>query len=181
MKIEGLEFTVSGPMIGPHWTDPKDGNRYHFWLRAEANPNASDEDRQRNDTSRPVSPYMVREDRGRVILYRNPPLNVGRYDDGYFKTRYLDASAKANREVVSEVLRRCKDEGLFEKALQANAEKAANERRATFLKFVDDIREAITEAMPNLGAEAMALAGTIREASDDALFAVGKAIVRGGR
>lgn len=135
-QINGLGMNAGSSMIGPHWTDDA-GNRFHFWLSSERKPG---EDVMRG--YQPVRPLQIkpefnpskRDYSNPPILFMNCPMNADgsykdRYQEGYFQTRKLNATAKKNAPLVAEVLRRCEEEKLFEKAEAEELAKLEREER----------------------------------------------------
>lgn len=158
-KLNNLHMIVRAGMTGVGWYD-RNGHRYHIWLQTEAD--------------KPVTPYAIRpEPKGKPILYVNPPGDIGRYDPGYFQSRRLDATAKANAALVAEALRRAEAEGLYEQAVAANEaeerERLARERA----ERLDRARSALRERRERHQASpaTVALIDALLAAADDALLA----------
>lgn len=125
--IHNLSVHASGSMTGVFWT-ASNGERHHVWLAMEQVEGSTCS--SPNNGLVPVKPYRVKgeyrlghSDYAPSILYRNAPLNVdgthkSRHDAGFFETRRLNATAKANAPLVAEALRRAEAEGLFEAAVE---------------------------------------------------------------
>ena len=82
-----------------------DGARFHIWFK-------------------PIT--LERED----ILYKNPPQGTGSRDPGYFPTRRLDATTRANKTLVDGVFKEIEERGLIQKAQDAHAAEQAKIKEA---------------------------------------------------
>jgi hypothetical protein len=82
-----------------------DGARFHVWFNTD---------------------ILEREH----ILYKNPPQGTGSRDPGYFATRRLDATNRANKVLVDGVFQEIKERGLIEAAKEAQAAEQAKIKEA---------------------------------------------------
>lgn len=157
--MDNLHMTVSGNMVSVDWE--KDGARFYVWLQIDRE---AYQDSRRHGV--PVSPYAVRVDGKRCdrVLYKNPPKGVERRGPGYFKTRYLDATANANSRMVREALEAAERLGLYQQELAAKdaAEHAEQEARW------DANADAAKRALEQLVAEGVLGCGLIQQYLDGA-------------
>jgi hypothetical protein len=148
-NLNNLHVTASGSMIGIGWT-LDNGQREHVWLATYQSGKYEDA----NNGYAPERPFRVKREycsrdnafTGSMTLYRNPPLNsdgkpLGRYDDGYFQTRHLNAEAAANKDRVAEALRIAERDGMFEAAVKTDIEQRERAERARNERFAASIRE----------------------------------------
>ena len=61
------------------------------------------------------------------VLYKNPPLGVGRRKAGWFATRELDATNKVNAALIRKAREIARQAGLYEKAAEDKRQKAEAE------------------------------------------------------
>lgn len=108
MKMENISVTKSRSQLSAHFDTAE--ARYHIWLNPET-----------------LEPQTHGGRDGGPILYKNPPLDQPRG----FNTRKLDATpGTASGKIAAELIRRCKEQGLFEKAVSDEiARDAAEEVR----------------------------------------------------
>jgi hypothetical protein len=168
-NLNGLHMSANSQMISVAWT-ADDGRRYHVWLETEKVPGATYD--SPNHGYRPLRPFQTRDK-----LYQNPATrpdgtHLSRYDEGYFPTRYLNPSAKANAPVIAEALRRAEAEGMFEaaveQAMQDEADREAREQASRVARMREDLgkRREFMAARPAV----VALIDTLLAADDADLY-----------
>jgi len=122
MKISNINVNAYATQYSIDWSDKK-GNRYHVWLDRTTR-------RRRDDT-----------------LYKNPPTGTKHKGEGYFPTRRLDVTNKANLTTFEYAMQEATRLGLFEKEEQHIADKVAAEKAANYIKYVEHCKK---EAGPEL-------------------------------
>lgn len=106
-----------------------EGARFHVWF-----------DVQTNEISREYGS-------GKLIIYKNPPLDLDRKDPSHFNTRFLDGDKPCNAEILLHVFGVIDRDGLIAKGI-AEATKREEERQAASKEA--DRQERIKEAGPKL-------------------------------
>lgn len=190
-NLNNVHMTAHGAMVSVGWKDDA-GNRMHVWLAIDTDERGNSK-RDANDEVVVKRPFEVKCERsgaystGRHMrqVYKNPPLKadgsaLGRRDEGYFKTRYLDAESKAWREIVAEALRIADVSGMLEQARQAEKDNEAARETKQRQERVDRIRKGIADWQaeePSDVATCRALIA-LMAASDDDLLKVARWINR---
>ena len=137
-QITNLHMTHTGSTIAVGWE--VGAKRYHVWIE--------------DNKGEPVRPYRA-EPRGHhgPVLYLNPLRDIKHGQPGYFQTRYLDPTAKANAAMVAEALERAEREGMLEQALQAERDHQAERQRQADQEAVEKLArglERLDERQPDL-------------------------------
>jgi len=96
--------------------DAKDGNRYHVWL---------DLNRRRNSDT----------------LYKNPPRGVEYKGPGYFSTRQLDVTSKANLSTFEFAMQEATRLQLFEKEEEKLTSEKATKDEKNRLEYIEHCKE----------------------------------------
>lgn len=82
------------------------------------------------------------------ILYKNPPLGIRYGEKGYFDTRKLKTSVKANGDMVRAILDYARENDLIAKTHQAEVEEAAARKAAIEKAQADATRDALEKYLP---------------------------------
>lgn len=163
--MDNLHMTVSGNMVSVGWE--MGGARFHVWLQIDRSATLMD---YRHGV--PVKPYAIRPNRHvgshgnrfEYQIFKNPPLSIPYGGEGYFKTRYLDATAKAHAATVDKALREAERLGLYQQAVNAReAQEQAREEART-----DAQADAAKRALRQLMDEGALGSGLIQQYLDGA-------------
>ncbi len=133
MDIEARSTAQKGdpPRGVLRWTD-KQGNRLH--IQVHQNPAGIWQIIAGAGITRPENSLTV---------FKDPPLGVGRYQFGYFPTRYLDATSKVWAATVAYVLEQQNAHHLIEDDARDQAAREAKKRAADRAAKADRIRAAL--------------------------------------
>jgi len=140
MKIKnGRVMRYSANRLSLEWEDAE-RNRYHTWLDEQ--------------TFEPRVESSFGRHANKVIIYKNPPIEIGVRDEGYFKTRYLDAGAASNAKILAAVKTMIDIPAEAKKATAeqeaADLEKAGERRKDYMRHCKEKAGEALYEALANL-------------------------------
>lgn len=157
--MESIRVAIFGGMTSAAFVEK--GFRFHVWLDKNGNP----------------------ED----ILYKNPPLEIGHGDKGYFKTIRLDATNKTNAPKVEKLMQVVRDGNLIEKARKDFHDALVAKRAEERFRAASLYRAAIEVVIAQMTAKKMkplsAIGGLhnfLQSATDEQLIELRSAMVGAG-